>query len=123
MKTSQWKHFDGRIENPDYIVSPDDISGNFWGHTYLVHITAHGISFLVNAEYEGTALDEIIEYVERPDAHSQCEFIDKIPELGETLANAGKKLGLLSRTYGRYRKKESIGRETLIKYIKQLFYF
>jgi DNA-directed RNA polymerase subunit A" len=69
---------------------------------------------------KSNALDDIIKYVEREDAHSQCEFIDKIPETGEILAQAGKKIGLPSRTYGRYTKKESIGRETLVKYIKQL---
>lgn len=62
-------------------------------------------------------LDEIIEYVERSGAHNQQEMIDKIPELGELLADVGKKLKLPSRLYGRYVKKESIGRSTLLKYI------
>ena len=47
------------------------------------------------------------------------EYIDKIPNLGELIAKCGKDLKLpgQSRNYGRWKKKESIGRTTLGKYI------
>lgn len=46
--------------------------------------------------------------------------IDMIPGLGQTIADIGKDLKLpgQSRNYGRYTKKEAIGRETLTRYIK-----
>jgi intein/homing endonuclease len=47
------------------------------------------------------------------------DMIDKIPALGEIIAETGKLLALpgQSRNYGRWAKKESIGRETLISYL------
>jgi DNA-directed RNA polymerase beta' subunit len=68
---------------------------------------------------KSVALDEIIKYNERDDSHSQAEAIDKIPELGEIIAETGKLLKMpgQSRTYGRWLKKESIGRRTLENYI------
>jgi DNA-directed RNA polymerase beta' subunit len=67
------------------------------------------------------ALDKIIEYNERQDVHSEQEMIDKIPELGPTIAETGKLLKMpgQSRTYGRWAKKESIGRQTLTKYVAE----
>jgi DNA-directed RNA polymerase beta' subunit len=67
------------------------------------------------------ALDKIIEYNERQDVHSEQEMIDKIPELGPTIAETGKLLKMpgQSRTYGRWAKKESIGRQTLTKYVEE----
>jgi DNA-directed RNA polymerase beta' subunit len=61
----------------------------------------------------------IIAYINRPNAHDVAENIDKIPNLGDCIAICGKKLELpgQSRNYGRWRKKESIGRNTLGKYI------
>jgi DNA-directed RNA polymerase beta' subunit len=66
-------------------------------------------------------LQKIIEYNEREDTHSQQEMIDKIPELGGVIAQTGKLLRMpgQSRTYGRWTKKESIGRRTLEEYIEQ----
>jgi len=66
------------------------------------------------------ALDEVIKYVEREDKHASPEYIDKIPELGELLSavGVGLKLDGQSRLYGRFTKKESIGRETLKSYME-----
>ena len=70
---------------------------------------------------KAAALEEIISYVEREvtTIHSSREDIDKIPELGSILAHVGKALRMPghSRLYGRFSKKESIGRETLRKYV------
>ena len=75
------------------------------------------VGFLLKEKAD--ALDKIIEYNEREDVHSQQEMIDKIPELGSTIAETGKLLKMpgQSRTYGRWAKKESIGRRTLEQYV------
>jgi DNA-directed RNA polymerase beta' subunit len=67
------------------------------------------------------ALDEIIAYNAREDAHSLQEMIDKIPELGNVIAETGKLLKMpgQSRTYGRWAKKDAIGRQTLEKYVAE----
>jgi DNA-directed RNA polymerase beta' subunit len=66
------------------------------------------------------ALDKIIEYNEQ-NSHSEQEMIDKIPEVGPIIAETGKLLKMpgQSRTYGRWAKKESIGRQTLTKYVAE----
>jgi DNA-directed RNA polymerase beta' subunit len=67
------------------------------------------------------ALDNVVAYVEREDLCSRQEQIDMIPELGDAVAFVGMNLPGLgparSRTYGRFAKKEAIGRETLRAYI------
>jgi DNA-directed RNA polymerase beta' subunit len=65
-------------------------------------------------------LDEMIAYTLREDAHDLSDEIDKINGLGDVIARCGKVLVLpgQSRTYGRWAKKESIGRRTLQKYIE-----
>jgi len=65
------------------------------------------------------ALDAIIAYNEREGAHAKPEAIDKIPELGNIIAETGKLLQMpgQSRTYGRWAKKDAIGRQTLEKYV------
>jgi DNA-directed RNA polymerase subunit A" len=65
------------------------------------------------------SLDEVIAYQARDDKNTNQEYIDKIPELGKIISEVGFRLCLpgQSRNYGRWEKKESIGRETLIKYI------
>ena len=65
------------------------------------------------------ALDKIIEHNEREDAHASPNALDKIPELGQVIAETGKLLKMpgQSRTYGRWLKKESIGRRTLTRYV------
>lgn len=74
-----------------------------------------GFCLLEKAE----ALDKIIEHTEREDAHASPNALDKIPELGEVIAQTGKLLKMpgQSRTYGRWLKKESIGRRTLKRYV------
>ena len=64
-------------------------------------------------------LNEIIEWNDR-ECNTSQDNSDKIPELGSTIAKIGKALGLpgQSRTYGRWEKKESIGKRTLEKYIE-----
>ena len=70
---------------------------------------------------KAAALDEIIMYNAREDAHAKPEAVDKIPELGNTIAALGKLLKMpgQSRTYGRWAKKDAIGRQTLEKYVKE----
>jgi DNA-directed RNA polymerase II subunit RPB1 len=67
------------------------------------------------------ALDIIITYMERPftQKHDTKELYDKIPAVGRQIAAIGKALELpgQSRNYGRWAKKESIGRQTLKSYI------
>ena len=74
------------------------------------------IGSLLHAE----KLMNLVKYVERTDAFAIPEENDKIPGLGELIAKCGKTLALpgQSRTYGRWLKKESIGRSTLEKYIE-----
>lgn len=64
-------------------------------------------------------LGDIVEYIERDDAHNLSDEIDKINGLGEIISTCGKTLKLSgqSRTYGRWKNKSSIGRRTLKKYI------
>ena len=65
-------------------------------------------------------LMNLVKYCERTDAFSLSDDIDKITGLGEIIAKCGKSLALpgQSRNYGRWAKKESIGRRTLQKYIE-----
>ena len=65
------------------------------------------------------SLINLVQYTEREDAHNTQEMIDKIPEVGTAIATVGRLLGLpgQSRTYGRWAKKESIGRRTLEAYM------
>ena len=65
-------------------------------------------------------LMNLVKYCERTEAINLPDEIDKINGLGEIIAKCGKTLGLpgQSRNYGRWAKKESIGRRTLQKYIE-----
>jgi len=73
----------------------------------------------IGTELHQDKLAQIVAYAQRKDAHNLSDEIDKINGLGEVIAKCGKVLGLpgQSRTYGRWAKKESIGRRTLSKYI------
>lgn len=76
------------------------------------------IGLVVNEK--ARALDNIIAYCNSADErHNVREEIDMVPELGSVLAHIGQALQLegQSRTYGRFAKKEAIGRQTLTKYI------
>jgi len=74
----------------------------------------------IGSQIHQEKLDEIISYTLRDDAHDLSDEIDKIPGLGDVIARCGKVLVLprQSATYGRWAKKESIGRRTLQKYIE-----
>ena len=65
-------------------------------------------------------LNEICNYIEREGFHKIPDYIDKINGVGHIVADCGKILKLpgQSRNYGCYRTKESIGRQTLEKYIQ-----
>jgi DNA-directed RNA polymerase beta' subunit len=65
-------------------------------------------------------LMNIVKYIERNDAHNLSDELDKINGLGHIIAKCGKVLKLpgQSRTYGRWAKKDTIGRRTLQKYIE-----
>ena len=65
------------------------------------------------------ALAEIAKHKDRADKHTNQEHLDKIPEVGDLLAETGRLLALpgQSRNYGRWSKKESIGRDTLLSYL------
>lgn len=71
-----------------------------------------------NMEDKLKALNEMIEWNDREDGSTQ-DNSDKIPAIGNIIARLGKELNLpgQSRTYGRWAKKESIGKRTLDKYI------
>ena len=64
-------------------------------------------------------LEELCNYVNRSDIHSLSNDVDKIEGLGDIIAKCGKELNLpgQSRTYGRWKNKQSIGRRTLEKYL------
>ena len=68
---------------------------------------------------KAAALAEIATYKDREGKQRNQEVLDKIPALGELIAETGKLLALpgQSRNYGRWAKKESIGRETLLSYL------
>ena len=68
---------------------------------------------------KAAALEQIITYTEREEKHDTKELYDKIPELGDLIAETGKLLKMpgQSRTYGRWTKKESVGRTTLQAYV------
>lgn len=74
----------------------------------------------IGSNLHSEKLQQLVDYIEREDIHTLREDIDKINGLGEVIASCGKKLELpgQSRNYGRWMKKDSIGRNTLQKYIK-----
>ena len=74
------------------------------------------IDSLVHSE----KLMNLVKYIERTDAHNLSDEIDKINGVGKIIAKCGKTLVLpgQSRTYGRWAKKDTIGRRTLEKYIE-----
>jgi DNA-directed RNA polymerase beta' subunit len=77
------------------------------------------IGFVV--KHKAASLDEVIAYVNREEVHAVKEEIDKIPELGNAISYIGKALNYpqQARVFGRWAKKDSIGRRTLEQYIQQ----
>ena len=69
---------------------------------------------------KAAGLDAIVDYMERDGKHDTKEIYDKIPELGEIIATLGRLLTMpgQSRNFGRWAKRESIGRLTLQGYIE-----
>ena len=65
-------------------------------------------------------LQSLVNYITREKANDLSDEIDKINGLGEIIAKCRKTLKLSgqSHNYGRFAKKETIGRRTLEKYIK-----
>ena len=77
-------------------------------------------------ESKMVALNGLVEYLNRDDAHNVSDEIDKINGLGPIIAHCGKTLELegQSRIYGRWARHPelSIGRRTLQKYINEFEY-
>ena len=73
----------------------------------------------IGSVLKAEALQELCDYNSRSKAHSLSNDVDKIEGLGEIIAKCGKELKLpgQSRNYGRWKKKKTIGRRTLQKYI------
>ena len=69
---------------------------------------------------KASALAEIVAYCARENKHDTKEIYDKIPAIGDLIAEVGKALDMpgQSRNYGRWSKKESVGRLTLEGYIE-----
>ena len=78
---------------------------------YVKHIGSHIAA-------KQAALASIVAHNHREDCKSQMEFMDKIPHLGALLASTAKRLGL-PRSSEQWVRRESIGRRTLGKYIRQ----
>jgi DNA-directed RNA polymerase beta' subunit len=76
----------------------------------------------IGSQVHSDKLQALVDYIDRDSAHDLSDEIDKINGLGTIIAKCGKTLKLpgQSRNYGRWAKKDSIGRRTLQKYI-QLF--
>jgi DNA-directed RNA polymerase beta' subunit len=74
----------------------------------------------INSVVHADKLMNLVKYIERTDAHNLSDEIDKINGLGAIIAKCGKTLMLpgQSRNYGRWAKKDAIGRRTLQKYIE-----
>lgn len=108
----------GSIVEEKTINCPGKILYTYSIQRKFAHAFKRKIGLVVKDKIKG--LDEIIEYNKREDIHSLREDIDKIPELGNTIASSADILNLpgKSRTYRRWKKKPSIGRGTLGKYIQ-----
>jgi DNA-directed RNA polymerase beta' subunit len=98
---------------------PDKVQWNLNIPKKYAEIYKNSIGF--NVLDKAQSLEEIIRYNDRDDKHDSKEYIDKIPKCGELVADCGRLLGIKghSRKYGRWVKKESIGRRTLEKYLNE----
>jgi len=74
----------------------------------------------IGSKVHSDKLQALVDYIDRDNAHDLSDEIDKINGLGAVIAKCGKILKLhgQSRNYGRWAKKDSIGRRTLEKYIQ-----
>ena len=74
----------------------------------------------IGTELHKDRLESLVQYTKRDKNISLNEYIDKINGLGKIIAHCGKTLNLpgQSRNYGFYKKKDTIGRRTLQKYLE-----
>jgi intein/homing endonuclease len=88
-------------------------------HMYIAAKYAPLYQEKIGSTKHAETLASIVAYATRADAHDLSEEIDKINGLGIIIAHCGAALKLQghSRNYGRWAKKDSIGRRTLEKYI------
>ena len=89
-------------------------------HFAIAHCYANLYQQHIGSVLKADKLQELCNYGIRRNAHSLSNEVDKIEGLGEIIAKCGKDLKLpgQSRNYGRWKKKPTIGRRTLQKYIK-----
>ena len=89
-------------------------------HFAIAHSYANLYQQHIGSVLKADSLQELCDYGNRGNAHSLSNDVDKIEGLGEIIAKCGKDLKLpgQSRNYGRWKKKPTIGRRTLQKYIK-----
>tara|TARA_B110000483_G_scaffold144911_1_gene172943 strand:+ start:330 stop:6242 length:5913 start_codon:yes stop_codon:yes gene_type:complete len=89
-------------------------------HFAIAHSYANLYQQHIGSVLKKDKLQELCDYGNRGNAHSLSNDVDKIEGLGEIIAKCGKDLKLpgQSRNYGRWKKKPTIGRRTLKKYIK-----
>ena len=89
-------------------------------HFAIAHSYANLYQQNIGSVLKKDKLQELCDYGNRENAHSLSNDVDKIEGLGELIAKCGKDLKLpgQSRNYGRWKKKPTIGRRTLEKYIK-----
>ena len=89
-------------------------------HFAIAHSYANLYQQHIGSVLKAGSLRELCEYGNRENTHSLSNDVDKIEGLGEIIAKCGKDLKLpgQSRNYGRWKKKPTIGRRTLQKYIK-----
>ncbi len=89
-------------------------------HFTIAHCYANLYQQHIGSVLKADKLQELCNYGIRRNAHSLSNDVDKIEGLGEIIAKCGKDLKLpgQSRNYGRWKKKPTIGRRTLQKYIK-----
>ena len=52
------------MQNQSTIVNPDDYQEHFWKNNYRILVSREGIEYIVNADCEQDAIDELIDYLE-----------------------------------------------------------
>ena len=89
-------------------------------HFAIAHSYANLYQQHIGSVLKKDKLQELCDYGNRENAYSLSNDVDKIEGLGELIAKCGKDLKLpgQSRNYSRWKKKPTIGRRTLEKYIK-----
>ena len=92
-----------------------------FGEGELVIVRKYIPKFAKEFEILGYEKREQIKFIldTQRDTRECIDYVDKIPALGNLIADIGKRLNLSgnSRVYGRWKESESIGRNTLKKYL------